>query len=33
VCPPPVAVVIDQELAANLGQVAKEVDQRIPLHW
>jgi hypothetical protein len=30
--PPPVAVVIDEELAANPGQVAEEVDQRIPLH-
>jgi hypothetical protein len=29
---PPVAVVVDEELAADIGQVAKEVDQRVPLH-
>jgi hypothetical protein len=30
--PPPVAVVVDEKLAANLGEVAKEVDQRVPRH-
>jgi hypothetical protein len=32
VCPAAIAVVVDEELAADLGQITKEVDQRIPLH-
>ena len=30
--PAPVAVVVDEEIAADGDEVAKEVDQRVPLH-